>query len=219
MLPRYLIVTAVNELPPYIYDLKRTTIPRLCTYVPYVPSIDSIDESCPADYKNKNHHCTSIQAHLSLVLRSKRCNLPTSQPAPFHFSIMHRYFALAVVLAASTWASASVEFEDGFVGELTARALLPNDDAIAPLRRRAPCSPGQYYTTRCRQCTAGSYCPDGQVRISAWGFCSRLTSPPSFHRIELLAELEHIPHPVHLCARFVHMGRSPRVRGLSSGLM
>jgi len=78
---------------------------------------------------------------------------------------MYRYLALAIVLAASTWASPSVEFEDGFVGGLTARALLPNDDdVVATLRRRAPCQPGQYYTTRCRQCTSGSYCPDGQVR-------------------------------------------------------
>ena len=77
---------------------------------------------------------------------------------------MHRYLVLAIVFAASTWASAPVEFEDGFFGELTARALLPNDDGVAALRRRAPCKPGQYYTTRCRACTAGSYCPDGQVR-------------------------------------------------------
>jgi len=83
---------------------------------------------------------------------------------------MHRYLALAVVLAASTWAASSVESEDGFVDELTARALLPNDDAVATLRRRAPCRPGQYYTTRCRQCTAGSSCPDGQVRILAYSF-------------------------------------------------
>ena len=128
---------------------------------------------------------------------------------------MHRIFALAVVLAASTWAS-SVEFEDGFVGGHIARALLPNDDAVATLRRRAPCRPGQYYTTRCRQCTAGSYCPDGQVRILGWVFGSRLTSlHPLSHRIEFLVELEHIPHPVHLSARFVRMGRSPRVRGFS----
>ncbi len=79
---------------------------------------------------------------------------------------MHRYLALAVVLAASTLASAHVGFEDedGFVGGLTGRALLPNDDAVATLRRRAPCAPGKYFTTRCRDCTAGSYCPDGQVR-------------------------------------------------------
>ena len=93
---------------------------------------------------------------------------------------MHRYLVLIVVLAASTWAYASVEFEDGFVGELTARALLPNDDVVATLRRRAPCSPGQYYTTRCRQCTAGSYCPDGQVRTFWQGLWYRLTFvPPS----------------------------------------
>lgn len=80
---------------------------------------------------------------------------------------MHRYLALAIVLAASTWASASVDFEDAFVGELTARALLPNDDTVAALRRRAPCRPGQYFTSRCRSCTSGSYCPDGQVRVLA----------------------------------------------------
>jgi hypothetical protein len=78
---------------------------------------------------------------------------------------MHRYLALAFVLAASSWASAaSVEFKGGFVDGLTARALLPNDDTVATLRRRAPCQPGRYFTTRCRQCTSGSYCPDGQVR-------------------------------------------------------
>ena len=128
---------------------------------------------------------------------------------------MHRYLALAVVLAASTWAYASVEFEDGFVGELTARALLPNDDVVATLRRRAPCSPGQYYTTRCRQCTAGSYCPDGQVRIFWRRLWCRLTFVPPFRRIEFLVELVHILRLVHLSARFVRMGRFPRVRGPS----
>ena len=80
---------------------------------------------------------------------------------------MHRYLALAVVLAASTWAYSSGEFEDDFVGGLTRRALLPDDDAVATLRGRATCSPGQYTSansSRCRQCTAGSSCPDGQVR-------------------------------------------------------
>ena len=128
---------------------------------------------------------------------------------------MHRYLVLVVVLAASTWAYASIEFEDGFVSELTARALLPKDDVVATLRRRAPCSPGQYYTTRCRQCTAGSYCPDGQVRTFWQGLWCRLTFVPPFRRIEYLVELEHIPHLVHLIARFVRLGRSPRVRGPS----
>lgn len=125
---------------------------------------------------------------------------------------MHRYFALVVVLAASTCAYASVEFEDGFVGELTARALLPDDDAVATLHRRAPCRPGQYYTTRCRQCTAGSYCPDGQVR-TFWRVALVWTNlRPPFRRIESLVELEHIPHLVHLSAHFVRMGHSPTVR-------
>ena len=36
-----------------------------------------------------------------------------------------------------------------------------------------------------------------------------------FHRTEWLVELERIQHQVHLSARFVRMGRSPRVRGVS----
>jgi hypothetical protein len=51
------------------------------------------------------------------------------------------------------------------MGKLAARALLPSDDSTVTLSRRAPCKPGSYFTTRCRQCTAGSHCPDGQVRI------------------------------------------------------
>ena len=44
------------------------------------------------------------------------------------------------------------------------------------------------------------------------GIGGRLTFFP-FRRIEMLVELEHIPRLVHLSARFVRMGRSPKVRG------
>jgi hypothetical protein len=189
MLPRCLIVTAVNELPPHIYE-NAPRFPGMYVYVRtqyrqvhvFFWCSCSIDESSPAD--SRTIRTRTISALLSrrvspssLVLLQPP-HVPAS-PSPVPFSNMHRYFALAVVLAASTWASASVEFEDGFVGELTGRALLPNDDVVATLRRRAPCNPGQYYTTRCRQCTAGNYCPDGQVRILAWGFDSRLKFPSS----------------------------------------
>ena len=46
------------------------------------------------------------------------------------------------------------------------RGLL-SDEPLARLKRQknAPCSPGQYYTTRCKTCTAGYSCPDGQNRV------------------------------------------------------
>ena len=51
----------------------------------------------------------------------------------------------------------------------------------------------------------------------ARGIGCRLTFFP-FRRIEMLVELEHIPRLVHLSARFVRMGRLPKVRGRSCRL-
>ena len=45
------------------------------------------------------------------------------------------------------------------------RGLL-SDEPLTRLKRQsnAPCRPGQYYTTKCKACTAGYSCPDGQNR-------------------------------------------------------
>ena len=49
---------------------------------------------------------------------------------------------------------------------LSSRGVLPIEEpAIRVLTKRAPCKPGQYYTTRCRACTTGYSCPDGQNRV------------------------------------------------------
>ena len=80
-----------------------------------------------------------------------------------------RFLFSLLTFTASTVASMSDSPSSLFGREsnLSSRGLLPNEEpAIRVLTKRAPCSPGQYYTTRCRTCTAGYSCPDGQNRVS-----------------------------------------------------
>jgi len=80
-----------------------------------------------------------------------------------------RVFLSLLAFTASTFASTSDSPVSLFGREsnLSSRGLLPNEEpAIRVLTKRAPCSPGKYYTTRCKTCTAGYSCPDGQNRVS-----------------------------------------------------
>jgi hypothetical protein len=80
-----------------------------------------------------------------------------------------RFLFSLLSLTASTIASTSDSPMSLFGREsnLSSRGLLPDEEpAIRVLTKRAPCSPGKYYTTRCKSCTAGYSCPDGQNRVS-----------------------------------------------------
>ena len=73
--------------------------------------------------------------------------------------------AFAVSTLASTSDSPISLF--GRDSNFSSRGLLPNEEpAVRVLTKRAPCSPGKYYTTRCKTCTAGYSCPDGQNRVT-----------------------------------------------------
>ena len=80
-----------------------------------------------------------------------------------------RFFFSLLVLTTSAVASTSDSPASlfGRDSNLSSRGLLPNEEpAIRVLTKRAPCTPGKYYTTRCKACTAGYSCPDGQNRVS-----------------------------------------------------
>ena len=80
-----------------------------------------------------------------------------------------RFFFSLLAFTASTVASTSDSPASlfGRDSNLSSRGLLPNEEpAIRVLTKRAPCSPGNYYTTRCKACTAGYSCPDGQNRVA-----------------------------------------------------
>lgn len=74
-----------------------------------------------------------------------------------------------LAFAASTLASTSEPPISLFGRDtnLSSRGLLPNEEpAVRVLAKRAPCTPGKYYTTRCKTCTAGYSCADGQNRVT-----------------------------------------------------
>src|SRR5258706_8636263 len=98
-------------------------------------------------------------------------SVPTS-PRPVFLerpTMSGRIFFSLLAFTASTVAYTSDSPTPLFGREsnLSSRGVLPNEEpAIRVLTKRAPCNPGQYYTTRCKTCTTGYSCPDGQNRVS-----------------------------------------------------
>ncbi len=97
-----------------------------------------------------------------------RCSNPHCHSSSLPVSIHSNHNMFTIRIAYTIFASVSIVLAGiDTPPTLTSRGRgLLSDEPLARIKRQnnAPCRPGQYYTTRCKTCTAGHFCPDGQNR-------------------------------------------------------